>query len=359
MVLPFGEWDHVAVLPVTFAPAPGEGVLGWLERLARLFGFPRYQDFLKQPPISYRERCRDYDRSLPSELEALLEHVALLEQGTLQRHLTKDPWLMIPACRTAVCPVCWLEDLKEKRTPYRRCIWSSPVALCCHFHRFPLVDLVELPETERQLVGILEPFFMQWVAAARTISPVVEALIAFEKQLRCSAETTLAYMPVLNDLMGIQHRHYGSWYKNADSTHRLALYQFQAKGALSYKLLFEDRVLELQPKEEGDDQLTRPGLSPKPLNFTTIPSVGYRRHLIYGSLDILSVLKMEGVVQLHKMFGQYTGSVIEIAASWSPETLQELMAFAETVMPSRLSGAVRHPSRKSLPVSRSSAWSGP
>ncbi|WP_308909461.1 TniQ family protein [Pseudokordiimonas caeni] len=285
--------DLYKPLPVHPWPEADERVTSWLSRLGDIYGFTDVKQFLCNPALDLHSMIagRDLDRGLPRELEFRLGRLVGLPSRMLRGlALFGEGWLA-PACRTAACPLCWLEDLMHQRPPHWRRAWASGTAWCCVRHRFPLIDMPAVPASEAACRQLLEPMLFKSAVAAPALTAPVTVLVRLELLLaRCMPPGGEAVLLQLLDLVC------GSlWRASSDEHHlwRLRLYQFEARGGLSWDMMFGDP--EWVDAPESLRRGNRGGA------YLRVPSVGHRRQIVYMLLDLLAWRRRRGTRALAPM----------------------------------------------------------
>lgn len=85
-------------------------------------------------------RRTDIDRFIPPPVfDALLEALQISEEEFRIGSHAPNFDTLSRINRVDYCPLCFLDDLSRRRTPYFRFQWTIPYQTCCHVHRTPLV----------------------------------------------------------------------------------------------------------------------------------------------------------------------------------------------------------------------------
>lgn len=310
--------------PVSLPPQKTESLSSWLTRLAHYYGFSRYHDFLASQPISYSVGTRDVDRDLPDLLAERLAHFTRTPLSVVTDLVAAEAWLMRPKYRTAVCLLCWLDDFSKVRPPYRRAAWGRPLALCCLLHRFPLLDMHALPESRTACLKQIESIIYNAASASTTSSCVVDALIDLEMSVakRFSGQPAETFLGLFGFLITLLHNRFGLWDYEKSRGYRIKLYQFEARGALSWQMMFGN------PLARDDEKIPEHVAQ---LHLISVPSVGYRRQLLYGALDLLTIYKRnEG--DLYSILGDDAyRAELKLKERW-PAYINTMSGFAEIIM---------------------------
>jgi hypothetical protein len=125
-------------------PYPDETWASFLDRAAQRYLCSRKDLLVQLVPYIDRDGWPDLDTSpsfgpLARVVGALVDAlgVSSADLPTESRGVTRNS--LPPRSRVDYCPLCFLEDLAKRRTPYFRFQWAIPYLPCCHRHETPLL----------------------------------------------------------------------------------------------------------------------------------------------------------------------------------------------------------------------------
>jgi hypothetical protein len=157
------------------SPYPGESMSSVIERAAQFYAMPAptlLNQIMADETWSSRAR-RDLDLNPPRALERRLSECISDWRAPLADHVGFMKWTLAQRSRHAYCPLCFVKDLGEGRTPYFRYDWIPAMTTFCWEHQTPLFDweavdcagrrrlpkgwIYRLDDREREF-----PEFMRW-----------------------------------------------------------------------------------------------------------------------------------------------------------------------------------------------------
>lgn len=119
-------------------PYPDETWGSFFDRAARKYGCSR-RAFIRQLLPDWDEWL-DVDLNLPDRLySALLAALGATEDDVSPNNRGVTANALPSRLRVDYCPLCFLEDLKRRRTPHFRFQWTIPFLTTCHIHSTPLL----------------------------------------------------------------------------------------------------------------------------------------------------------------------------------------------------------------------------
>ncbi len=341
---PFYSNTTFKKLSVCTWPLEGESLSSWLSRFATLQGFPSIRSFLRVPPFNCKlEKGYDADRLLPRKLQSALERRSGFYKNSLRSWLFREIWIMHEKYRTAICPLCWLDDIHHGRPVYRRRIWARPLYLCCALHNVPMLDVVELPESPAKAVRLLEPLIHKLMPASPVYSDIVRCMTSLDRflyQMR-GENSVVHHVGLLRALAELLDHGFGPWRGKEAAGERLWLYRVEKKGALSWDLMFGSPL--------APERQTEPGTRNRKLSFRKISSVGYRRQLVYAAFDLLLMADAGAIKRVSYLRSGERKLFENVLSYWPHREWEEWIKFARTIMPSRAPDACRRPLDKSRP----------
>lgn len=131
---------------------PHETTSSLLDRAASFYRLHR--DVLVKkvfPGIAWYGHERDWDFISGRHEEQLASALRRSEPESLGVKMRKSEMLLSPLARRGYCPVCFLQDLREGRTPYFRWQWAIAFSVNCHEHKTPLFTWRRMRTRQRVL----------------------------------------------------------------------------------------------------------------------------------------------------------------------------------------------------------------
>lgn len=120
-------------------PQSDETWLSFLSRSAQFHGISR-TELTARLAGSDAWRFGDWDTWLPDELRArALEAVGIDQEASPNLRGALFVQRLPVSSRIGYCPLCAVQDLANRVTPYFRWQWSLPTTTLCHVHRVPLM----------------------------------------------------------------------------------------------------------------------------------------------------------------------------------------------------------------------------
>ena len=135
-------------------PYQDETWASYVDRLARRFKIDRFS-LMKQLVPEWNKQTHDFDLSVPDEIHFALKKALGVSDSDLPkrgRGVTRDS--LRPHRRIDYCPLCFLEDLERRKTPYFRYQWCIPLLTCCSVHRTPLVRWRSLRAIDERILPL-------------------------------------------------------------------------------------------------------------------------------------------------------------------------------------------------------------
>jgi len=122
-------------------PYPDETWSSFFDRLAQPYQVSRLELIsLLAPEWRPWRRWSDFDSSMPKPVHsALLAALAVSDVELPNESRGVGSEALPLARRVDYCPLCFIDDLAHRRTPYFRYQWTVPVYTCCFRHGTPLV----------------------------------------------------------------------------------------------------------------------------------------------------------------------------------------------------------------------------
>jgi len=122
-------------------PYPDETWSSFLDRLARAYLVDR-ASLVAQLAPGWRpwRPWHDFDWSMPHDVHrGLLDALGVSEKELPNENRGVGHGALPITRRIDYCPLCFIEDLRCRRTPYFRYQWTVPVYTCCARHGTPLM----------------------------------------------------------------------------------------------------------------------------------------------------------------------------------------------------------------------------
>ncbi len=122
-------------------PHDDESLSSWLDRNVQRYGLTR-EGAVRAVGARF-ERGWDFDAFDCWEARRPFFDATGLEWTDLAPFASPVPerdWMLHPTCRKHYCPLCFEDDLQQRKTPYFRLQWAHVLATHCSFHRTPLFD---------------------------------------------------------------------------------------------------------------------------------------------------------------------------------------------------------------------------
>lgn len=316
----------------------------WLDRVAENNGLKRLRDLLENEPISFTaQRELDFDIKVPDPLKDILAQVTRVSREQITRQEMLGQWMMGGKKRNALCLDCWVDDTRLGRQRYWRRRWIDPLCVSCYRHRMPLIELDESEPGYFELLDRRTKLNSLASKRHQGKGSVLKALLAFENFLHALPEgVDRRSVNQLFDLLARWvDRHVGPW-DALRIREKLALFQFSARDSVSWSQLFGP----FRPQGRYQKHLWQ-GLS-------EVGALGYRRQLIYHSLDVLASWYQYGEWGVTRVLsGRHARLSTMLNRPPVFEAAIAVGAVAETVMPSRCFDGLQRLSRKQAPGGRS------
>lgn len=313
----------MTVLPIIIAPKSGESLTSWLDRSRHYYGMNDIWSFVRAAPVSYGGKwVGDIDVKCPSELFKCLAAAFSIQKGELEALRTSLKYRLDPGLRKAVCLQCWAADMLEGRAFYRRDLWSFPLALVCEHHMMPLVDCPSLPRSEAEFMTLYQPCLDRQAAselALRNHRDTCEILRV--TMVPRGGEVCPEHLRYLEEFASILHWELRDATRPIGTALRLRLYDFKRRGEFHWRDFFGDPYW-----EGGKAPLYRHGT----VRLGRVPGVGYRRQLIFATLDALKAIKHQDHHYLGLIGRRAEKEFVRLLRLAPPSVVQDLMLVAET-----------------------------
>ena len=277
-------------LPLIVAPEHDESMTSWLERLAEKYQFPTVSSFLRAQPINWQgDIPRDFDRRVGGGLRDLLSVVTGMEPDELPAILQDNRYLMQCNLRRAVCLMCWAQDMDHGRPLYRRREWSHVFETCCHWHRFPLLDLPPSAQHQKEFRRLVQKRFEGLKSVPNNYSEIIETLIRFSEGMswfdRSGADQWLL-LEYLSEVFFEINEDLRGWAEDQCGRQRLGVYKLLEVGAAKHPHIFGSPFFTMQNLKVQFRSTKSMGtwrLAPD-----SIPYIGLRRQIFFSAIVVFA-----------------------------------------------------------------------
>lgn len=174
-------------------PYVGESLSSFLGRAAQYYGMDTLTLVHQVSPKEtwkLLENSADLDFKPPQQLLARLVETVAGFTSPLENGSSFRLWHLVSRMRTAYCPHCFVDDLKQCRTPYFRMDWAAVVTTHCWAHGTPLMAWKDVQANGLRRVPAA---WLQARHTANTSLPVfMQAHLDDLESLRCHPHTPIA-----------------------------------------------------------------------------------------------------------------------------------------------------------------------